>query len=172
MSIELRPATAADHELIARALYAAWQWRHPWDEEGFAEHRRAGDPDNYLDDFGARPGDCGVIAEAVSGQDRKFAGAAWYRFFTDVDHRAGYAAFDVPELVIAVEPGFRGVGVGRRLMTELIGLASSRGIRAVSLHVSDENAIASAMYRSLGFRPDHDHDGRGTVMIKELSPKS
>lgn len=168
MTIELRPATSDDQLLVARALYAAWQWRHPWDESSFADHQQSGGPDSYVDDFGVRPGDAGVIAEAVSDGGRRFAGAAWYRFFTDADHRAGYVGQDVPELVVAVQEAFRGAGVGRYLMTALIDTAAAAGIPAMSLHVSADNAVAAAMYRSLGFRPTGDFEGRGTVMVKQL----
>lgn len=108
MSIELRPATSGDGVHIIRALFAAWQWRHPWDEMSFQQHLASKSPDSYVDDFGRRDGDAGVIAEDRTTSGRQFAGAAWYRFFTVDAHRAGFVAEDMLELVIAVEEGYRG----------------------------------------------------------------
>lgn len=170
MTIELRAATTGDQELITRALYAAWQWRHPWDEALFRDHLVAGSPDSYVDDFGLREGDAGVIAEERTATSMEFAGAAWYRFFPATQQRAGFVAEDVPELVIAVEARARRRGVGRRLLEELVELAATLGIDALSLHVSNENTSAAALYRSLGFAAIRDYEGRGTVMVKELKP--
>lgn len=168
MNLRLRAASVDDQELIARALFAAWQWRHPWDEYAFQDHLHAGMPDSYVDDFGCRSGDAGIIAEELIGAAPVFAGAAWYRFFTAVDHRAGFVAEDVPELAIAVEPGARGRGVGKMLLRQLMAVAASQGVRSLSLHVSGENKVARALYESLGFevlREDQDH---AMVMVAEL----
>lgn len=168
VNLKFRAATANDQPLIARALFAAWQWRQPWDEDAFNDHLKAGSPDSYVDDFGRRPGDGGVIAEELSGVAPVFAGAAWYRFFTDVDHRAGFVAEDVPELSIAVEPVVRGRGLGRTLLLALMDLAMSHNVRGLSLRVSGENTVARALYESLGFEVVCDHRDRGAVMLTEL----
>lgn len=168
MSIELRAATNNDQSLIARALYAAWQWRHPWNEATFQDHLLARSPDSSVDDFGLREGDAGVIAEEKTVSGPQFAGAAWYRFFAAAERRAGFVAEDVPELVVAVDAKVRRRGIRRRLITELMGLAVTRGVHALSLHVSSENIAAAALYRSLGFKGFRDYEGRGMVMLKVL----
>ncbi|HEY9293502.1 MAG TPA: N-acetyltransferase [Microlunatus sp.] len=168
MNLQLRPAKASDQPLIARALFAAWRWRRPWDEDTFQDHLRAGSPDSYVDDFGRRSGDGGIIAEEVSAEARTFAGAAWYRFFTNDDHRAGFVAEDIPELAVAVEPLARGRGLGRALLRELMDLATGHRIRALSLHVSTENTVARSLYQSLGFEVVQDHQDHGVVMLAEL----
>jgi ribosomal protein S18 acetylase RimI-like enzyme len=164
----LRRATTTDEDDLARALYAAWHWRDPWDEASFRRHRDLGATDSYVDGFGHRPGDAGLIAEAAGGPARYVAGAAWYRLFTTDDHRAGFVAEDIPELVLAVTERARGHGLGRRLAEGLVELALATGVRGLSLHVSDENIRAANLYRSLGFAVVGDHQGRGSVMLLEV----
>jgi GNAT superfamily N-acetyltransferase len=128
MDFGLRDATIEDQAVILRALYAAWQWSHPWDERSFQRHLAAGSPDSYTDDFGRRTGDRGVIAEERVSSAPRFAGAAWYRFFTSADHRSGFVSDDIPEVAAAVEEPYRGHGLGRKLMTALIGRAAADGL--------------------------------------------
>lgn len=64
-------------------------------------------------------GDGGVIAEVAEP-----IGAAWYRRFSIEAHGYGFVAPDVPEISIAVVQGWRGRGIGRRLMEELMLLAA------------------------------------------------
>ena len=52
---------------------------------------------------------------------------------------------------IMVHPDARGKGVGRRLVTALLGWAQAAGTERVFLQVEASNAVAIALYRSLGF---------------------
>ncbi|WP_395246055.1 ribosomal protein S18-alanine N-acetyltransferase [Agromyces sp. MMS24-K17] len=52
---------------------------------------------------------------------------------------------------IAVDPGRRGHGVGRALMTTLIDEARRRGADEVFLEVRADNPVARGLYASLGF---------------------
>lgn len=52
---------------------------------------------------------------------------------------------------IAVHPEFRGLHIGKNLMTELIDLARSLGINAMTLEVRKSNEIAKNLYKSFGF---------------------
>jgi GNAT superfamily N-acetyltransferase len=94
-----------------------------------------------------RPEDFGVVAvDAALGP----IGAAWARLFTADDPGFGYVADDVPEVSMAVVPGRRGEGVGRRLLAALIDRARSEGWRQLSLSVEDGNRAAE-LYRAFGF---------------------
>ncbi len=53
---------------------------------------------------------------------------------------------------VAVRRAFRGLGLGKVLMLELMGLARNLGARTVTLEVRQSNAIAIKMYEELGFR--------------------
>ena len=53
---------------------------------------------------------------------------------------------------VYVDPGARGLGVGKRLMTALIDQARTQ-VEDVTLTVSAHNEAAIALYESLGFEP-------------------
>jgi ribosomal-protein-alanine N-acetyltransferase len=70
----------------------------------------------------------------------------------------GYAAFwcvvDQGELGnVAVTAEWRGLGIGARLVEEVIRRAARRGVREVFLEVRPSNAVARKLYEQLGFRP-------------------
>jgi ribosomal protein S18 acetylase RimI-like enzyme len=52
---------------------------------------------------------------------------------------------------MGVLPGYRGAGVGRRLLTETLGAARALGMERVDLEVFASNEAAIALYRKLGF---------------------
>jgi GNAT superfamily N-acetyltransferase len=51
-----------------------------------------------------------------------------------------------------VAPAHRGIGLGRRLLTELDAIAARHGCRAVRLDTSDYLTEAIRLYRSAGYR--------------------
>lgn len=53
---------------------------------------------------------------------------------------------------IAVAPGSRRRGIGRQIMSYLVGYAGKHGGLFVSLEVRPSNAPAIALYESLGFK--------------------
>lgn len=52
---------------------------------------------------------------------------------------------------IAVHPEWRGLGLGRALMEEMLARARSFGVRAMTLEVRPSNLPAVRLYASLGF---------------------
>jgi ribosomal protein S18 acetylase RimI-like enzyme len=52
---------------------------------------------------------------------------------------------------VFVLPEYRGTGVGRQLMQELISEAARRGAARITLEVRTDNLVAQRLYRSLGF---------------------
>jgi [ribosomal protein S18]-alanine N-acetyltransferase len=61
------------------------------------------------------------------------------------------AADEAEILTIAVEAAFRGKGVGRALLGEVLRQASNAGAKAMFLEVAKDNAPALALYERLGF---------------------
>ena len=59
--------------------------------------------------------------------------------------------FTVPRLRFAVDGQWRGLGVGRRLVTHLHAIASARGAASVRLEVARTNLAALALCRSMGY---------------------
>lgn len=102
----------------------------------------------YLDGFGYKAADSGLVAEdSVEG----VIGAAWYRLFDKQNKGYGYIADDIPELAIAVVPSHRGGGIGSRLLRNLVKQAKQGGHPALSLSVDPGNP-ACRLYHREGFR--------------------
>lgn len=82
-------------------------------------------------------------------------------------------AFTIPSLGIAVDPQYRGQGIGRRLITHLHVIAAARGADTVRLKVDRSNTTAIALYRSFGyeFRPFSDQEWLGLVNLAAVSAR-
>ena len=163
MTPAVRRLTGNDLAAVQRVLYLAVAWNEP---EGLPEQDVAMQHPAmqlYHEGWG-RPGDDGCVAEV----DGEFVGGAYYRLFTEDHHGDGFLAPDVPELAVAVEVGFRGLGLGRRLMQELASIATRNGIERLSLSVHKPNP-ALGLYSALGFRIAEDH-GESVLMVQELDP--
>lgn len=81
---------------------------------------------------------------------------------------------------MGVLPQHRGHGIGRAMLTECIAQAKQQGYRQLLLEVIDGNAVAMALYKSLGFeakrvlvgyeRPQHE-DERVADELTEIDPQ-
>ena len=66
---------------------------------------------------------------------------------------------DVAEVkTMYVDPGFRGLGLGRRILAELERIAATRGCDRTRLDTSDYLAAAIALYRAAGYREVADYN--------------
>src|SRR5205814_958739 len=109
----------------------------------------------YVDGWG-RNDDLGVVA--FHPHMWELIGAAWLRLLTGDERGYGWVDDETPELTIAVLPEYRGNGVGKRLLAQLLELARPR-YNTVSLSVSRENP-ARRLYERAGFE---------TVAVDEYS---
>ena len=96
----------------------------------------------YIADFGTRPGDHCIVAEAAG----KVVGAAWCRIMADYGHIDN----DTPSLAISLLPEYRGLGIGTRLLNDLLLLLQEHGYLRASLSVQKENP-ALRLYQRTGF---------------------
>ena len=64
---------------------------------------------------------------------------------------ARLAADEAEILTVAVDSAWRGRGVGRALLSEILRQAAYAGARSMFLEVEESNAAALALYRRLGF---------------------
>lgn len=62
------------------------------------------------------------------------------------------AAAEAHILNLCVDPGFRGIGYGERLLDELLARARAAGVGAVFLEVRPSNSNALALYHKKGFQ--------------------
>jgi ribosomal protein S18 acetylase RimI-like enzyme len=134
----VRPSEPEDLDFLWEMLYEA------------AHRRSLSDPaiSRYLEDWG-RPGDAAVMALNLDNGRR--IGATWYRLMPPGNRRYGFVDASPPEVVIAVAPDRRGVGVGGALLRSLLGVAKSQGFDALSLSVRCNNPAAIRLYERNGF---------------------
>jgi GNAT superfamily N-acetyltransferase len=133
--VRLRSATGADGDfVIAMARYACVieDWSLP-------------DPDSE-ETLSLLPGDTDVVIIATDAVGTRL-GAAW-TFENDPPLLIGADGAVVPELAIAVVPGFRGAGIGGRLLDELVVRCSGR-YDAISLNVHVRNPAAHLYERKV-----------------------
>ena len=72
---------------------------------------------------------------------------------------------------LAVANNWRRLGMGARLLDELLSIARSRGVRELFLEVREDNVAAQQLYLGRGFeivgaRPDYYPDGRAALLMK------
>ena len=95
--------------------------------------------------FGEEPK---VFAHVAEHEGRVVGFALWFLTFSTWNGTHGIYLED-----LYVEPGVRGHGYGKALLTELVRIADERGYGRVEWAVLDWNAPAIGFYESLGARP-------------------
>lgn len=153
----IRPMKQEEYFLLEEFLYQAI-----FVPEGAKQPDRAilqlPELQHYFSDFGTKAGDVAWVAE-VDGQ---VVGVAWVRHIRDY----GYVDDQTPSLSIALLEGYRGQGLGSRLLQALFADLKSRQVQRLSLSVSKENP-AHFLYRKLGFRILRENE-TDFVMVLEL----
>lgn len=97
----------------------------------------------YTDDFGSLPGDNCLVAE-IGG---KVIGAVWTRIMNDY----GHVDDETPSLAISLLRDYRSLGIGTRLMENMLILLRTQGYRKASLAVQKAN-YAVKLYEKVGFK--------------------
>jgi ribosomal protein S18 acetylase RimI-like enzyme len=138
----IREITPADYPALEDFLYHAI-FVPPGAEQPPREIINHPDVFVYIDGFGSKSGDCGVVAE----MDGRIVGAAWERIIPAF----GYIDDETPELAISVLPDYRGWTIGTAMMTRLFELLRERGYTRTSLAVQKENS-AVRFYQRLGYK--------------------
>jgi len=96
----------------------------------------------YYDDFGSRPGDHCLVAEA----EGHVVGTVWTRIMNDY----GHVDDETPSFAISLLPDYRNKGIGTVLMRQMLSLLKEHGYRQASLAVQKAN-YAVRMYKEVGF---------------------
>lgn len=155
--VVIRPLRAEETPLLDDFLYEAI-WQPDPGQRVPREVIRMPELRIYVDGFGTRETDCGLVAEAGG----RVIGAAWSRCLRGF----GWTGEAIPELAVALYPDFRGQGIGTRLVQALLDELRSWGFAAVSLSVQRANP-AGRLYLRLGFRIVREHAGE-RIMRCEL----
>ena len=145
LPIELRPTIdvrpfvpGGDEEAWLEVNNRAFRW-HPeqggWDLETLRNREAQPwfDPRGFL----------------LHERDGKLAGFCWTKVHPDHDPPLGEV------YVVAVDPGFRGLGLGRELVLAGLDHLGGLGLTVAMLYVDADNAGALHLYEELGFAIDH-----------------
>lgn len=81
----------------------------------------------------------------LTGEIDKVTGYCWTEIACGKDEQVGRI------YMLGVDPDYRGVGVGRRLLLAGLARLRSKGVRVAVLTVDSENEAACVLYRSVGF---------------------
>jgi len=141
----IRMATQDDEPFLWKMLYFAAHMEQGGEISAEAAKQN---PDlvKYVYSWG-RETDIGYIA--LAPHSNQPIGAAWIRLLTAGEKKTSYVVDDIPELAIAVLPGYLGRGVGTQLLQHLIEAAKERYHRVV-LSVRATNP-AIRLYERMGF---------------------
>ena len=82
-------------------------------------------------------------------RDGRLAGFCWTKVHRDHDPPLGEI------YVLAVDPDFRGLGLGRSLTLAGLDSLAARGLDVAMLYVDADNTPALRLYENLGFTTDH-----------------
>ena len=147
-SIKIRPAENADLPFLWEMLYEAAavspDIRRMKKQNALALPFIA----HILQNFGRATGDFGFVAETSKSA---LCGAVWARLFPENNPGYGFVSAEIPELAIAAAPGFRGRGIGTKLLEALINAAKKKNYPALSLSVDRRNP-AHKLYERFGFQ--------------------
>lgn len=70
-----------------------------------------------------------------------------------IAYAGAWLAFGEAEVMsVAVDPNFRGQGVGKKLFAELVKICIERGATAMTLEVRPSNSAAIRLYESFGLK--------------------
>jgi ribosomal protein S18 acetylase RimI-like enzyme len=137
--VALRPAVAADRELLL-AVYASTRLAElehvPWDAAAKAAFLRS-QAEAQDADYRTRRPDADFLVITVDGQD---VGRLYRVELPDHELRL---------MDIALLPDWRGRGIGRRLLQDLVDEADRRGL-TLTLHVEHQTPVRR-LYDRLGF---------------------
>ena len=100
----------------------------------------------------------------VAEQSGQVIGAAWTRIIPAY----GHIDDETPELAVSILPGFRGCGIGTKLMKKLFEVLRNNGYKQTSLSVQKDNP-AVRFYRRLGYEEAGERAGHTDyLMVKRL----
>jgi ribosomal protein S18 acetylase RimI-like enzyme len=142
MNLAYRPIDPSEYAALEDFLYHAI-FLPPGTEPLPREAIRKPDIYVYIDGFGGKKGDVGVVAD----DNGRVAGAAWTRIIPAY----GHIDDETPELAISVLPDYRGQGIGTRLLDALFDSLLEKGFKRTSLSVQKENP-ALRLYRRAGYK--------------------
>ena len=113
----------------------------------------------YIADFGNSIHDKALVAEV----DGNIVGAIWARTMNDY----GHIDKNTPSLAMSVLKGYREMGIGTSLLTQMLSTEKAAGYAKLSLSVQKDN-YAVRMYKKAGFNTV-DENNEEYIMVIDLN---
>ena len=113
----------------------------------------------YIADFGNSKHDKALVAEV----DGNIVGAIWARIMNDY----GHIDKNTPSLAMSVLKGYREMGIGTSLLTQMMSTEKASGYAKLSLSVQKDN-YAVRMYKKAGFNTV-DESNEEYIMVVDLN---
>ena len=147
MSSELqyRPLTEQEVAFLEEMFYQALFVR-PGEEPYPREIIRHPELQKYYTAWGSRKHDLAIVVE----KDQQLIGAVWGRQFSAEFPGYGFIDEQTPEVTIAIQPEFRGQGIGQALLEQIEAAYLQVGISTLSLSV-DQLSPAIRLYLRCGY---------------------
>lgn len=153
----IRKLVAADQAILRSATLANMNWVEP--RFTFADVDGVAEIAHYFRDFPAER-DFGL----VDYDGETVRAVAWLVFLSADRPGYGFVDANTPELSITTFDGYRGLGIGTALLTQLIVDARVRGLPGISLSVEDGNN-ARHLYERTGFKVVGRTGGSDTMLL-------
>lgn len=143
--MEIREARREEFGAVGRVTQAAWREFERPDDPVWVEYFE------LLGDAAARAARALLL---VAVEDGRVIGTATVELEATIEGDGRLDWQQATFRMLAVEPAWRGRGIGRQLVEACIERARDAGKSVATLHTADDMAAASAIYRSLGFERD------------------
>ncbi|WP_150284554.1 GNAT family N-acetyltransferase [Rummeliibacillus sp. TYF-LIM-RU47] len=101
-------------------------------------------------------------------KENNAVGAVWVRLLDQDNAGYGFVDENTPELGMAIKNQYRGKGIGKNLLFNMIQFAHSIGYPAISLSVDPLNQNALRLYEKSGFIKVYEDAGGSWIMKRDL----
>jgi GNAT superfamily N-acetyltransferase len=159
--MRIRALTIDDQPFLWEALYYAIHVP-PGEAEPSPEIVKEPNIRRYAIGWMKSPDDIGFVAIL----DAMPVGAAWLRRWSGDERGYGIVDEEIPELSMSLLPGYRGRGIGTKLLRHLLSEAEKR-YAAISLSVSESNP-ARRLYEREGFNVIGKPVGGSIKMVRQF----
>lgn len=159
--VEIRPATVDDLDELVEVYLSAAAHHAAIDPAGYVVPTAADVAVRWRKRVESRGPDTECVVSVVDG---RVVGSASIELVPPAGVGSMIRPLRMAEIGIGILDGYRGLGIGHRMIADLERWASDHGIERIILLVAHGNDGATRLYRRLGYVDD------GAVLRKDVAP--